>query len=142
MTWTSAKSLFVGAALGLATAMALGLVPPHHRTSAAEVKGEPLTQEDRTRAKEVPDVAEDDGDIPQRKGPTPAELNYRRHLALCPRGTLCPPVPVEIATDDARAKARAQQARLKFMCWEYSDGEGGNHLLSTEPMAMATKRTR
>ena len=54
-----------------------------HRTRLVEQRAKP--QQRRTKYVEAettqrPDYIENDGDIPQRKVPTPAELNYNRHL--------------------------------------------------------------
>ena len=47
------REIVVGSALGLATAMSLGIFPPHHQQISA-VEGEPITQADRDRAVDVP----------------------------------------------------------------------------------------
>jgi hypothetical protein len=57
------EALGLGCAIGLAAAMALGIFPQHRKAPAIEVEGEPITQEDRERAREVVDNGCDEEDM-------------------------------------------------------------------------------
>ena len=79
--------------------------------------------------------------IPERKGPTPAQLDYQ-HMLNCQRahpGDLnCHPITIERPSAQAHADARARQATTKGFCWEYLEGE--NRLLAEDMMTDAQCR--